>query len=137
MKERIDWPDIAKGLGIFLVVLGHNSIPSGFFGWIYSFHMPLFFYLSGFLFSNDKYNSTWELVLKKAQTLLLPYLSFFILIYVYWLFVIQKVWLNQTGSFQPILDFFYGSTHLKTIFTPLWFLPTLFITEIICATCEK
>lgn len=131
MKERIDWLDVAKGIGIFLVVLGHNSITPGFFGWIYSFHMPLFFYLSGFLFSADKYNSTLDFIKRKAQTLLLPYLSFFVLIYIYWLLAIQKVWLNPVGSLQPILDFFYGSTHLKTIFTPLWFLPALFLVEVI------
>lgn len=131
MKERIEWLDIAKGLGIFLVVLGHNSIPFVVFIWIYSFHMPLFFYLSGFLFSADKYNSTWEFVKRKAQTLLLPYFSFFVLIYTYWLVVIQKAWLDPIGIFEPITNLFYGSTHLLTVFTPLWFLPALFIVEVL------
>ena len=37
--------DIMRGIGILLVVLGHAGFP--FSGWIYLFHMPLFFLLSG------------------------------------------------------------------------------------------
>lgn len=46
---RIAWVDIAKGLGIFLVVLGHTYRKNPVQNWIYSFHMPLFFILSGWL----------------------------------------------------------------------------------------
>lgn len=42
--SRIDWIDIAKGIGIFLMVMGHTSIPKLGGHWIYSFHMPLFFF---------------------------------------------------------------------------------------------
>lgn len=58
--DRIVWPDIARGIGIVLVVIGHalggmlagGQIASGsaldlVFFTIYSFHMPLFFVLSG------------------------------------------------------------------------------------------
>jgi glycosyltransferase involved in cell wall biosynthesis/fucose 4-O-acetylase-like acetyltransferase len=57
--NRVDWVDYAKGIGIFLVVLGHTmygmmraSIPlpagsSYALDWMYLFHMPLFFFLSG------------------------------------------------------------------------------------------
>jgi len=56
--KRLDWIDIAKGIGIILVVLGHTLVPqvreTGFAGFlwifIYNFHMPLFFFLSGYLF---------------------------------------------------------------------------------------
>lgn len=57
---RVDWVDYARGLGIFLVVAGHclgglrsagilADTPALHFAiaWIYSFHMPLFFFLSG------------------------------------------------------------------------------------------
>ena len=59
--KRLDWIDIAKGIGIILVVLGHTLVPqvreTGFAGFlwifIYNFHMPLFFFLSGYLFEKD------------------------------------------------------------------------------------
>ena len=74
---RIDWIDTGKGFGIILVVFGHVIrglvhgqlwmwSPTSFFinGWIYAFHMPLFFFISGlFLFR----------AAEKLQTLAYPY----------------------------------------------------------------
>lgn len=52
MKERVILYDNAKGIGIILLVFGHlftyGSIP---FSVIFAFHMPLFFWISGTLFS--------------------------------------------------------------------------------------
>lgn len=53
--KRIDWIDVAKGVGIFLMVMGHTSMPDAVNRWIYSFHMPLFFLLSGLVFNPGKY----------------------------------------------------------------------------------
>lgn len=50
MNYRDTTVDIAKGLGIFLVVLGHVPIPMWLCTPIYLFHMPLFFFLSGMFF---------------------------------------------------------------------------------------
>ena len=54
MKElnvkRIEWIDVCKGLGIFLVFIGHTNVSQlscTLYDWIYSFHMPLFYMLSG------------------------------------------------------------------------------------------
>ena len=47
---RIVWIDIAKGIGVLLVVLAHTSINPHVNEWIGSFHMPLFVYLSGCVF---------------------------------------------------------------------------------------
>lgn len=49
--QRIDDWDIAKGIGILLVVMGHLGIPPMLSNAIYLFHMPLFFILSGLLFA--------------------------------------------------------------------------------------
>lgn len=45
--SRIKWIDNARAIGILLVVLGHSLIPASIQTYIYSFHMPLFFFLSG------------------------------------------------------------------------------------------
>lgn len=51
-KKRLVFVDVAKAIAIFLVVLGHvvssNTTTKLV---LYSFHMPLFFILSGFFFS--------------------------------------------------------------------------------------
>ena len=49
VSERYTWIDCIKGIGIFLVVLGHIYKDNYIGQWIYSFHMPLFFMLSGYL----------------------------------------------------------------------------------------
>lgn len=48
---RITFVDIAKGFGIFLIILGHLiTYGHPIFKWIFSFHIPLFFFLSGYVF---------------------------------------------------------------------------------------
>ena len=56
--RRIAWIDEAKGIGIFFVMLGHCYLNGKFTFWFYSFHMALFFFLSGYTFSlkEQKYN---------------------------------------------------------------------------------
>jgi fucose 4-O-acetylase-like acetyltransferase len=87
MSNRYLWVDYAKGIGIILVVYGH--VARGIFkagiqfdpstynlvdSIIYTFHMPLFFFLAGlfFLQSNQKTNSI-NLIRIKAETILYPY----------------------------------------------------------------
>lgn len=48
-SRHYDWADIAKGIAIILMVLGHSSLPAVIQNWIYSFHMPFFFFISGVL----------------------------------------------------------------------------------------
>lgn len=48
---------ICKGMGISLMVVGHSPCPAFLGDWIYSFHMPLFFFISGYLFK-EKYLET-------------------------------------------------------------------------------
>ncbi|MDB5799946.1 MAG: acyltransferase 3 [Rhodocyclales bacterium] len=75
--QREDWVDVAKGLGILLVVIGHvwNGTPKAF---IYMFHMPLFFFLSGYLSTvrNDK----GKFLADKSISLLIPYVAFVVLL---------------------------------------------------------
>ena len=46
-KERIIWIDYAKAIAMFFVIFGHVDSGNYLTNWIYSFHMPLFFLLSG------------------------------------------------------------------------------------------
>jgi fucose 4-O-acetylase-like acetyltransferase len=64
MKQRIEYIDVAKGIGIILVAAGifiysaNGGIRDFAVSWIYSFHMPLFFFISGFLFTASNKNFT-------------------------------------------------------------------------------
>jgi fucose 4-O-acetylase-like acetyltransferase len=47
-KKRIEWVDVVKGMAIPLVIIGHTAQSEAWITYIYSFHMPLFFLLSGY-----------------------------------------------------------------------------------------
>lgn len=69
-KQRITWIDMAKGYGMLVVILAHLDV--GILEkWIYTFHMPLFFLLSGYVFSAKNDFSTF--VKKKCKSVLIPY----------------------------------------------------------------
>ena len=83
---RVDWVDIAKGLGIILVVFGHVirglvngnvwmwTTTSHFIdGWIYAFHMPLFFFLSGLFLVRSAEKPWLKFITEKIRTLAYPY----------------------------------------------------------------
>lgn len=81
---RLEFIDYAKGLAILLVVIGHllqynlvGTSSKDLFDMIYSFHMPLFMFLSGYVasLSIDKYMShKGEFIQKKAASLLVPFM---------------------------------------------------------------
>ena len=70
-KQRLDWLDIAKGIAILLVIVGHTvNNPSIIRQVIFSFHMPLFFILAGYTFRIKPWG---ELLKTSAMRLLVPY----------------------------------------------------------------
>lgn len=53
MRHRVHWIDVLKGIGIFLVIMGHTIKDTYVYNWIYSFHMPLFFSYQAFLLNKN------------------------------------------------------------------------------------
>lgn len=74
-SNRNGFIDVCKGIGILLVYYGHSAcwgtLPSRI---VFSFHMPLFFLLSGFVFDVDKISNLRALLRKVTRNLLLPYI---------------------------------------------------------------
>lgn len=72
--ERNPEIDLFRGLGILLVVLGHTAgLPEEVHRYVYSFHMPAFFFLSGYLFQVDKaQRSPGSFANGKFQRLIIP-----------------------------------------------------------------
>lgn len=77
MGNRDSSIDIAKGICIFLMVLGHCFFAGNIRHYIYLFHMPFFFFVSGFFFSTRKTFS--EFIIQKTRRLLVPFV-------IYWIF---------------------------------------------------
>lgn len=115
---------MAKGIGILLVMLGHNyvkvSVP-GMEKFIFSFHMPFFFLLSGMLFRPDY--PLLMLFKRRFATLIRPYLTAIILLYsVYFFYTDMKL----TTLLRRVGRSFYASGNYIE-WAQLWFLPHLFI----------
>jgi fucose 4-O-acetylase-like acetyltransferase len=140
------WIDIAKGIGILCVVVGHainqlnpenvTIILLTIRNVIYSFHMPLFFFLSGFLLNYS--TTTLEFIRKKVKRLVVPYFFAYILISIFLCisYILIKV-PDSFSGFHYFLGMLYGTlpgfmAQTGTdIFNPLWFLPSLFCALII------
>ena len=70
-SKRLDWIDVAKGIAIFLVIVGHTvPNPSPLRHAIFSFHMPVFFILAGYTFRPKPWR---ELLSGSVSRLLVPY----------------------------------------------------------------
>lgn len=127
MNYRLDWVDKAKGIGILLVIYGHNYPFAE--SYIYGFHMPLFFFISG-MFHPDKidYNS----IKKRFKSLIIPYFIWALLLYIFWVFLGRHYGNSVSNNLDPINNFigiFYaqGGMQFMDWGIPLWFLPCLFL----------
>lgn len=125
MEKRIPWIDFCKGIGIYLVVFGH-FLPTGtpLKVIIYSFHVPLFFILSGYLLKEDRKWTTQ--IFHRMRVLLIPYFGFATVSLIYYFFF-------SIDILEMAKRFFYLNG--QTIWNdPLWFLFTLFIVEFLAYT---
>ncbi len=135
--KRLIYPDLAKGIGIILVVLGHIeyiSLPLRNF--IVSFHMPLFFVISGILLNvtGDENKEYKAVVSKKAKSILLPYLYFSILDTLVYLIYFYAT--GRDGGFSTAVSYLTNTVTFYGI-SVLWFLPALFASEIIFINIRK
>ena len=124
-------------IGAVLVVLGHSTPTSAsnmpqilddIRTFIYCIHMPLFFFVAGFLlkYSSDKRKKPYTKFLKnKATKFLVPYFTLSLIAF------LPKIIFSNYVNEEVAFDFYY---FFKTIFSPrdnvwghFWFLPTLLI----------
>lgn len=131
--KRITYIDMAKGMGILLVVFGHSTFPTPDVNrWISSFHMPLFFLLSGILLSHTGAHEKplKDTLKKKARTILVPYLFFS-------MFSILFSALLDADTFATYLPNALLQTVVLYGISVLWFLPALFFGETVFLFIRK
>lgn len=154
--KRIRWIDVAKGLAIILVVLGHAASPLAasnisakfILNLTYTIHMPVFFYLAGL--ANDSFSKKNLSIHKQIQSkfirLLVPYFTFSIingcLIYGGSLIPQLKSFLYQ-GDFPGIISFIMEILfQVRNKDVHLWFAYYLFVYSVISiliqsCTCDS
>lgn len=82
-RKRLTYLDMAKGIGIFLVILGHiEYIREDTLKWISSFHMPLFFVIGGILAyeKREEGRPLFSALAARARGTLVPYAAFTIML---------------------------------------------------------
>lgn len=145
MAARNEIIDIAKAIGIILMVIGHTRCPEYLRHLIYLFHMPLFFLFSGYFFSQKYLYDKRTFIKRKLKSLYLPYVKwslFFLLIYNFCFEIdIYSERVNYFGIvFHPYSMQEYFKHALSILFTmtghaPLlggfWFLHSIFWGNII------
>lgn len=119
MKEhRVQWLDVAKGLTIILMIIGHSSIPWYASNFIFAFHMPLFFIASGYC--TNWFNLPFQVYsLRKLQSLGLPFV-------VYSLSVVALAYVIGYDSIT-----FSGVITKGWEGYAMWFVPVLFIATLL------
>lgn len=127
MAKRIEYIDIARGIGILLVVMGHNDfalVSPFFYKVIYSFHMPLFFFLSGYFLNPSA--GFWTFLKKRFNSLLKPY---FFTIFLIYFFSISFGKMGFQTAIGRTIKALYGTGYYLD-WVQLWFLPHLFAVSV-------
>lgn len=130
--KRLDYVDIAKGLGMLMVIWGHINSGSTFV-LVYSFHMPLFFFLSGLVFNSNRYQSFKDFFIRRVKTLVIPYLIFSFLTWLVWVAYTVIFHSPVDSYFMPLLQTFIaqGSGGFLVHNVPLWFVSCLLLIEVL------
>lgn len=145
IKQRIDWIDAVKGIGIMLVIAAHIS-PIGnklFWYMTYGF-MPIFFVMAGF--TSKPCLGYAKQIEKKVKRLLIPYFFYGIV-----LLFLSNLFFEDTNFSHALCGLFYGRYSLFpeavennipllqacTALCPLWFLPCMFLAYTILITFDN
>ncbi len=128
--------DATRAIAIVLVVLGHaKGVPQTYTLLAFSFHVPLFFFVSGWVgaaFGRPRGDAdTWA---KLVRGLVVPYVFFFFVAYAYWLATrhvgAKAARWGTLPWWDPLVGLVQGTGERLYVQPALWFLPALFVTAI-------
>ncbi|EKP95070.1 acyltransferase family protein [Thermaerobacter subterraneus] len=133
---RVAALDVARGLSISLVVLGHTPLPAWINGPLSTLRLPLLFFVSGYLFNWDRYGTRpGQLVRQRARRLLLPYLAGGLMTYLFWLLARRAASPEAQAVpwWWPLAGWLYGSASAGWLVfnLPLWYLPAAFCGQVL------
>lgn len=141
-NKRIEWVDILKGFGILFMLIGHRigsegeGISYALLVWICSFHMPLFFFLSGYTFNVERYKGRKGFIafgVKKIKTLLVPMALFSIFSICFEIFYYGMIFKSIDG-YDTLINGLAGiivQGNQIEFGARYWFLPCIFISEVL------
>lgn len=125
--------DVAKGFALFLVIFGHIvTMHHTLFRWIFAFHMPAFFFLSGMTFRPEKYPSYRTYIKDKGKRLLIPYFAItFGAMFICMLRQDYRLPILADGWRHQLKWIFYYTQPQNLYVGQIWFLVALFVADLI------
>lgn len=130
-NEKID---AIKGICIILMVIGHSGCPDLLRSFIYCFHMPCFFLVSGYLFRENYYLQPKQFVWKRCKSLYWPFVKWSFLFLFFHNFFYSVFFYSTCYGLQ---DYLYKSVKILTmtgseqLLGGFWFLKESFYSSII------
>lgn len=126
---------ILQAIGIILVVVGHKGGITLFTDWFppYSFHMPMFIFISGYFYKKNSDENLIEYVMKKFKNLMIPYFIWN-LIYGIIVNILRENHVVDYGSEISLSSLFRSpwiNGHQFALNIATWFVPALFIVQVI------
>lgn len=134
------WIDVTKGIGILLVVLGHSNFDQSFLAIIHAFNMPLFFFISGYLYHYEKYKRQPNyFISQRFKRLVVPYfVTNIIILCIFTLLSFFKLnSFSVNSAFKSLTGVLYGNgapLNPPTQFTNLLSVPSWFLLGLFCAS---
>lgn len=122
-KERIEWIDTLKFLGIFSIYLGHlGSIPNNIRSFVFSYHVPLFFLISGFFNKKIELKEYFLFIKDSFKKYMYPY---------YFFTLISLIYISIRNNSFSFNNFIYSITGIRNhVWGGLWFFSCLFTIKI-------
>lgn len=118
--ERLSFIDTARGLAIIMVIIGHYLEEGRLVQFIYSYHMPLFFFITGLTFVEDSiHENIWSFTERRIKRIYIPY--------------VLAVFAFGKYSIKNSIWMLYGSRDaigFSDSYGPLWFLPCLLMATV-------
>lgn len=120
--ERIEWVDVAKGIGIILVIAGH-SFQLSWSSPLYAFHLPLFFFLSGLFAESSIELGYIDYIKKIGRRLMVPWVVMLAMSLMVCLLI--PSWRAQLTWREIARNLYFMNTNVFQN-SSLWYLPCLF-----------
>ena len=137
---------IVKAIGIILMVVGHSGCPKWLHDYIYMFHMPLFFFCSGYFFKPvAQLSQLKDFIIKRIKKLYFPFVKWSLFFLLLHNILFKMNIYNDKYGFSGNVSSVYGvedfmSRFLNIVFAMrgneqllggFWFIRVLFISSIV------
>lgn len=139
-KERIAWLDYVRFFSIFLVIVFHTPprLATLDDAVILNLRVPVFFCVSGLLYSIDRWSGFWAYARHRAKQILVPYATFFVIFYALWLAVGRGMVGGSEEAIpvlQPLWEFLLGNPNV--VLKPFWYIACLFTMQLLYYGIER